>query len=217
MPPHAIAAVQRTLDHAQPAPLAASAALAAAGAAVYGLAMGSFSVTEPARWPFMLFGAIKTPALLVITTLVCLPAYAALLLAAGLRHDLREAIARLVRAQAAGAIALASLAPVVLVAYTGIAVHTRAVLFNAALFTAAAACGNLVAWRLFRPLIARSRRHLALLGVWAILYAFVGIQLGWTLRPFVGTPGSDVQFFREGALTNAYEALWRIVRDAAGL
>lgn len=32
---------------------------------------------------------------------------------------------------------------------------------------------------------------------WLFLYAFVGIQLGWSLRPFFGTPGSPFQLFRE--------------------
>ncbi len=186
------------------------------GVAVYGLAMGSFSVDDPSRVAFMLFAAIKTPTLLAITTLVCLPGYAALAIAFSLRDDLATSIARLVRAQATGAVVLASLAPVVLVAYSGIESHAWAILVNAALFTIAAATGQLQAWRLFRPLIARRRRHLALLALWVVAYAFVGIQLGWTLRPFVGTPGTDVQFFRDEAFTNAYVALARIVRDAIG-
>ena len=32
---------------------------------------------------------------------------------------------------------------------------------------------------------------------WLLLYAFVGSQLGWTLRPFFGTPDSAFQLFRE--------------------
>ena len=32
---------------------------------------------------------------------------------------------------------------------------------------------------------------------WLFLYAFVGIQLGWSLRPFFGTPGSPFQLFRD--------------------
>ena len=43
-----------------------------------------------------------------------------------------------------------------------------------------------------------------LLFIWLILFAFVGIQMGWVLRPFVGTPNKPVQFFRQGAWSNAY-------------
>jgi len=202
------------VGHADDA-VARAALLAVAGAALYGAAMGTFSVTEPARAWFVVFAAVKTPMLLAITTLVCLPGYAALMVAAGLRRDLRGAVARLVASQASGAVVLASLAPVVLVLYTGVGSHARAILVNAGAFALAAAAGQVVAWRLFRPLVRRSRRHMALLAFWFIAYAFVGVQLGWTLRPFVGTPGTKVQFFREEAFTNAYVAVARIARDAA--
>ncbi len=36
-----------------------------------------------------------------------------------------------------------------------------------------------------------------ILQFWLILYAFVGCQLAWTLRPFFGSPGSPFELFRE--------------------
>ena len=35
-----------------------------------------------------------------------------------------------------------------------------------------------------------------MLRAWVGIYAFVGIQLGWTLRPFLGAPGEPARFFR---------------------
>jgi hypothetical protein len=32
---------------------------------------------------------------------------------------------------------------------------------------------------------------------WLILYAFVGTQLAWTLRPFFGSPGAPFELFRQ--------------------
>ena len=63
------------------------------------------------------------------------------------------------------------------------------------------------------PLIARRRAHLRLFRIWLILYAFVGIQMGWVLRPFVGAPGQPVQFFREDSWGNAYVVVARLVWD----
>jgi hypothetical protein len=37
-----------------------------------------------------------------------------------------------------------------------------------------------------------------------IVYAFVGIQMGWVLRPFIGSPTTPVQFFREESWDNGY-------------
>jgi hypothetical protein len=48
---------------------------------------------------------------------------------------------------------------------------------------------------------------------WVGIYAFVGIQMGWVLRPFVGYPDTQVQFFRTDTWGNAYvivfETIWR--------
>ena len=51
---------------------------------------------------------------------------------------------------------------------------------------------------------------------WLGVYAFVGIQMGWVLRPFIGQPGVPVTFFREGVWGNAYvvvlETMWRALK-----
>jgi hypothetical protein len=60
---------------------------------------------------------------------------------------------------------------------------------------------------------ARNRRHRVLLRTWLVVYAFVGIQMGWVLRPFVGAPGMPVQFFREEAWGNAYVIVARMIWD----
>jgi hypothetical protein len=44
-----------------------------------------------------------------------------------------------------------------------------------------------------------------------VLYIFVGIQMGWVLRPFIGDPMEPVQFFRDEAWDNAYVIVARMV------
>lgn len=63
------------------------------------------------------------------------------------------------------------------------------------------------------PVLKARRPHRAQLGllyVWLSLYAFVGTQLGWTLRPFFGSPGLPFQLFRhvEGSF---YESLFHLI------
>ena len=42
---------------------------------------------------------------------------------------------------------------------------------------------------------------------------FLGAQLAWNLRPFIGSPGLAVQFLRDDPLRgNFYEAVWRAFR-----
>jgi hypothetical protein len=58
--------------------------------------------------------------------------------------------------------------------------------------------------RSYRELILRNRRHGWMLRAWLVIYSFVGIQMGWVLRPFVGDPALPTTFFRKNAFTNAY-------------
>jgi hypothetical protein len=37
---------------------------------------------------------------------------------------------------------------------------------------------------------------MGLLYIWIVVFGFVGTQLAWTLRPFVGRPGEPFQIFR---------------------
>jgi antibiotic biosynthesis monooxygenase (ABM) superfamily enzyme len=53
----------------------------------------------------------------------------------------------------------------------------------------------------------RGPRHRLMLAVWSTLYAFVGMQMGWMLRPFVGSHDLPVVFFRNEPFTNAYVAI----------
>jgi len=55
----------------------------------------------------------------------------------------------------------------------------------------------------YAPLIARNPVHRRLGIAWFFLYAFIGVQMGWDLRPFVGNPDMPVQFFRDH-IGNAY-------------
>lgn len=178
---------------------------------LYGLSMGSFSATEPARWLLSVYSAIKVPLLLGTTTLICLPGYFVLNTVLGLRDDFRAALQAILAGQAALAIALASLAPLTLVWYASDVSYRAALLFNAGAFLIATLAGQAVMLRYYRPLIARDARHRLGLAAWLGLYAFVGIQMGWMLRPFIGAPGEPPQFFRPEPFTNAYVVVARLL------
>jgi len=57
--------------------------------------------------------------------------------------------------------------------------------------------------------------RLNILRFWLGLYAFVGSQLGWTLRPFFGAPGQAFQLFRNRD-SNFYISLWDSIRSLGG-
>lgn len=178
---------------------------------LYGAAMGGWRAFEDDRWKLLIFGAIKSPLLIFTTSLVVLPGFFVLNTVAGLRDDFREAMRAIFVGQAGLTISLASLAPVTqFIYFTGVS-HRAAILTNAVMFTIAAVVAQFVMLRWYRVLIRKDRRHLIMLLAWLILYAFVGMQMGWMLRPFIGDPTQSPAFFREEPFTNAYVFIFHLI------
>jgi hypothetical protein len=180
-------------------------ALMIAYGAAYGVAMGSFAGVGGGHWLQLIYSAAKVPLLLAATFLLSMPSFFVLNTVFGLRPDIVPVVRAVVSAQAGLTIVLASFAPFTLVWYASFADYDSAVLFNAAMFGAASLTGQWLLRRAYAPLIAANRRHRLLLWTWIVIYAFVGIQMGWILRPFVGDPRTPPQFFRAEMWGNAYE------------
>jgi hypothetical protein len=81
------------------------------------------------------------------------------------------------------------------------------------LLAIACAAAQYVLRQCYAPLIKRDRRHRTILWAWLVVYTFVGIQMAWVLRPFIGNPYEPLQFFRDEAWGNAYVVLWELMRD----
>jgi len=62
----------------------------------------------------------------------------------------------------------------------------------------------------------RTDPAMRIVGVWVILYAVVGVQMGWVLRPFIGAPGTPFTVFRE-VDGNAARAIFGSLGRLAGL
>ena len=196
---------------AAPRTLGRLAGLVLACGLIYGGVMGSFgSVAGDRPWR-VAFSAVKVPLLLLATFGLVLPSFFVLNTLLGLRADFPRALRAVLGSQAALAIGLASLAPFTAFWYVNSDDYPASVLFNAAMFGVATLGAQGPLRRAYRPLIARDRRHRVLLRGWMVLYAFVGIQLGWLLRPFIGDPTRPIRFFRGGAWENAYVIVSRMI------
>jgi hypothetical protein len=107
--------------------------------------------------------------------------------------------------------ALAALAPLTALFYFCTSDHNEALLFNAAMFGLSTLASQRMILRHYRPLIRRNRRHRGMQYLWYFLYALVGVQMAWVLRPFIGSPGSETTFFRKEAWGNAYIVLAQLI------
>ena len=159
------------------------------------------------------FSAIKVPLLLLATLLLSLPSYFVLNTLVGVREDFQAAWRAVIASQAGLTIILLSLAPLTAFCYASTTDYRSAILFNASMFSVASAGAQVLLRRAYLPLIRKDPRHRWPLRIWTILYAFVGIQMGWNLRPFIGSPDKPVQFFRDGDWENAYVVVARMIGE----
>ena len=188
--------------------------LAAGAAMTYGAVMGSFGALYGGSPWQMLFAAVKSPLLLLVTFVLTVPSFTVLHLLLGLRDDLGDVLHALLSAQVAVAFALLSLSPLTLLFYVGQTGYENAVLFNAAMFALASFGAQKPLRARYAPLIRRRPVHGRLLRVWLGVYAFVGIQMGWVLRPFIGKPDAPAEFLRPEKWDNAYVIVARMAWHA---
>lgn len=202
-----------------PAPQTRSASLlwsmgaAVACGAAYGALMGTFGGMTGDRLPQIVFSAFKVPVLFLVTFLLSLPSFFVLNTLFGLRIDFGQVLRALLSAQAGLTMILLSLAPFTLLWYASSADYPSAILFNAMIFGLSSLAAQRLLLRYYRPLLDRDSRHRLMLRLWIVLYAFVGIQMGWILRPFIGNPGEPARFFREDAWGNAYLVIIKLVGE----
>jgi hypothetical protein len=175
----------------------------------YGAAMGSYGQ----RGLQVLYSALKVPVLLGASTALCLPGLAAFLGAIGLGRHLGRILRGIVLSQATVMISLAALAPVIALVYVSTADYAVAKAFNGLMFALASFAGQWTLARHFRPILALEPRCRIGLVLWLLLYVFVGVQLAWVLRPFIGHPDMPVRFLREDAWGNAYVQIVSMLRE----
>jgi hypothetical protein len=63
------------------------------------------------------------------------------------------------------------------------------------------------------PTVSRATRMM--IRVWVLMYAVVGMQMAWILRPFIGQPGQPFSLFRERH-SNFFESVWGCLRELLG-
>ena len=182
---------------------------------VYSAVMGSYG---GARLLQMLYSGIKVPLLFTATFLLSLPSFFVINTLFGIRRDFPESLRALVATQAGLTIVLAAFAPFTVLWYVSFGSYDAAKMFNLFMFAVASISAKKLLRQFYQPLVERDPRHRTLLRVWLVIFAFVGIQMGWVLRPFVGNPLAPTQFFRDEAWGNAYvevfQTLWRTVSGA---
>jgi hypothetical protein len=164
--------------------------------AIYGAVMGS----THSLWQ-ALSSAVKLPLLFLATLIICSPSLYFFNLLFGSKQSLTQNIALTLTAITVTAVLLLGFAPIVLFFLLTTSQYQFFKLLNVAVFAISGVIGMLFLSQGMRVVSAEgaegARARLTILRLWILVYAFVGSQMAWTLRPFIGFPGSPFELLRQ--------------------
>jgi hypothetical protein len=164
--------------------------------AIYGGIIGAYH-----SWMQALSSAVKLPGLYLITLLICLPTLYFSNIIFGSKRTFGQHFALVLTAVAVISVLLFSFAPITLFFLITTNNYQFLILLNVIIFGLTGFIGIYSLYKNSKIVLEQenqgSETRAKIIKGWLFLYAFVGSQLGWTLRPFFGAPDSVFQLFRE--------------------
>ncbi|TAF05163.1 MAG: actin-binding WH2 domain-containing protein [Nostocales cyanobacterium] len=164
--------------------------------AIYGGIIGAYH-----SWMQALSSAVKLPALYLITLLICLPTLYFSNIIFGSKRTFGQHFALVLTAVSVTSVLLFSFAPITLFFLITTNNYQFVILLNVIIFALTGLIGIYSLYNASSVILEQdnqgSQTRKKVIQGWLFLYAFVGSQLGWTLRPFFGAPDSVFQLFRE--------------------
>ena len=188
------------------------------GGAIYGASLGIWRASLQAC-----FVAVKFPLLLLLTALgtALINGMLAQLLHAPIQF--RQSLLAVLMSFALLAVMLASFTPLIgfllwhlppMASKGQQDAHRIFLLANVAIIAFSGTVANLQLYYLLKQISGKSAGRI--LGVWLAMNLFLGAQLSWNLRPFVGTPALPVTFVRDDPFNGSfYEAVFLLVQRSA--
>ncbi len=176
--------------------------------AIYGGILGSY-----AGGLQILAGACKVPILLFGTLILCLPSLYIFNILLGSKLSFKQTLTILLVSTYLMSMLLASLSPIVFFFIMTTGAKMFISLLNLIVFTISGLFSLDLLWKGMRYLTEKSgyEPNIRVIKVWSIIYAVVGSQLSWGLRPYIG----DINHFAlfrdiEG---NFYIAVVKLVKN----
>ena len=182
--------------------------------ALYGAVMGS----SHSLWQTLSSG-IKLPLLFLATLFVCVPSLYFFGLLFGSNQSFNQNLAVILTAITVTSVLLLSCAPITFFFLITTSQYQFFKLLNVAIFTVAGLMGIVFLYQGMKvvsgtELEGASTRKWVLF-FWMFVYAFVGSQMAWTIRPFIGAPGSTFELFRQLG-GNFYTDVFRSLGEILG-
>jgi hypothetical protein len=158
----------------------------------YGLIAGAYS-----GWAQAVATGIKLPVLLLATLLVCFPVFFVVQVLMGSRLKLLQVLVLVVFSLALMSILLAAFVPITAFFLLTGANYYFMHLLHISIALIAGLFGMVALHDGLAVICERRgvypRRALTMMRIWAVLFAFVGIQMAWNLRPFLSDRSEPFQ------------------------
>jgi hypothetical protein len=182
--------------------------------ALYGAVMGS----SHSLWQ-SLSSAAKLPLLFLATLFVCVPSLYFFSLLFGSNQSLSQSLTVILTAITVTAVLLLSCAPITLFFLLTTSQYQFFKLLNVAIFGIAGLMGIVFLYQGIKVVSGAETEGAGLrrwvLVAWMFVYAFVGSQMAWTFRPFVGSPNYPFELFRQLG-GNFYANVFRSIGEILG-
>ncbi len=181
--------------------------------ALFGAVLGS----THSLWQ-TLSSAVKLPILFLATLIICAPTLYFFNVLFGSNQSLTQNVALILTAITVTAVLLLAFAPIILFFLLTTSQYQFFKLLNVGIFMASGTMGVMFLSQGMRIVAGegdgndKARRWV--LRLWMLLYAFVGSQLAWTIRPFIGAPSIEFELFRQlggNFYTNIFSSLGEIL------
>ena len=166
--------------------------------ALYGAVLGSSSTLMQT-----VSSTLKLPILFLATLIICSPTLYFFNVLFGSNQSLSQNIALMLTALTVTSVILMSMAPITLffLLTTDDTQYQFFKILNVGAFSIAGTVGLVYLGQGMRMVSGTGdqdeQRRRWLMRIWVIIYAFVGSQLAWTIRPFIGAPNMDFELFRQ--------------------
>jgi len=207
-------AIWSALRAAQAWPIGRAAVVNIGLAAFYGLVMGCYQITAHDGWKQAIASAVKVPCLFLLTLVICLPALYVVSALLGSNLSRRQLTGILMASFLVTTVLLAAFAPITAFFMLSARHYAFIKLLNVVFFAIATGAGVAVISGAVKTVGSQDlASYRTLLRFWFVIYAFVGTQMAWILRPFVGNPSLGFSVFRhlEGNFyTDVFGSIFRL-------
>jgi hypothetical protein len=184
----------------------------------YGAFMGLYAVMRGGEGSVRQLGSamLKVPLLFLLTLLVTFPSLYVFSALAQSRLTFTTTLRLLLAAMTVNMALLASFGPVTGFFTLSTESYPFMVVLNVIFFSVSGLVGlNFLGKALSGLFEAGATPESRVFHVWTFIYAVVGAQMGWILRPFIGDPGSPFELFRirqGNFFIAAWDAMWNLFR-----